>query len=36
MPDTRLVHVGDRESDMSALMKRAAALGHPADWLVRA
>ena len=36
MPGTRLVHVGDRESDMSALMKRAAALDHPADWLVRA
>ena len=36
MPGTRLVHVGDRESDMSALMKRAAELGHPADWLVRA
>ncbi len=23
MPDARLAHVGDRESDMSALMKRA-------------
>lgn len=36
LPDTRCVYVGDRESDMLALMRRAAALDHPADWLVRA
>ena len=30
------MHVGDRESDMLALMRRAAELGHPADYLVRA
>jgi len=36
MPNTRCVSVGDRESDLMPLMKRAAQLGHPADWLVRA
>lgn len=36
LPDTRCVYVGDRESDMLALMRRAVALDHPADWLVRA
>jgi hypothetical protein len=36
MPDTRLVYVGDRESDIVALMRRAHTLGYPADWLVRA
>lgn len=36
LPDTRLVYVADRESDLLALMRRAAELGHPADWLVRA
>jgi hypothetical protein len=36
LPNTRLVYVGDRESDLLALMRRAAELGHPADWLVRA
>jgi hypothetical protein len=35
MPDTRLVYVGDRESDMVALMRCARDQGHPADWLVR-
>lgn len=35
MPDTRLVYMGDRESDIAALMRRARDLGHPADWLVR-
>lgn len=35
MPDTRLVYVGDRESDIVALMRRARNLGHPADWLMR-
>ncbi|ASJ74619.1 IS4 family transposase [Granulosicoccus antarcticus] len=36
LPDTRCIYVGDRESDMLALMRRAVALDHPADWLVRA
>ena len=36
LPDTRCVYVGDRESDIVALMRRANELGHPADWLVRA
>ena len=36
MPDTCCVYVGDRESDLAPLMRRAAELGHPADWLVRA
>jgi hypothetical protein len=36
LPNTRLVYVGDRESDLFALMQCAARLGHPADWLVRA
>jgi IS4 transposase len=36
LPNTRLVYVADRESDLMALMQRAAELGHPADWLVRA
>jgi hypothetical protein len=36
LPDTRLVYVADRESDLLALMQCAARLGHPADWLVRA
>jgi hypothetical protein len=36
LPDTRLVYVADRESDLLALMKGAAELGDPADWLVRA
>jgi hypothetical protein len=36
VPGTRLVHVSDRESDIAALIGRAAALGHPADWLLRA
>ena len=34
-PQTRLVYVADRESDIAALMGRAAALGQPADWLLR-
>jgi len=36
LPDTRLVYVADRESDIIALMLRAQELGTPADWLVRA
>lgn len=36
MPQTRLVYVADRESDMAALMRRARELDHVADWLVRA
>ena len=36
LPGTRLVYVADRESDIRALMDRAAQLGTPADWLVRA
>lgn len=35
LPDTRLMQVGDRESDMAALMQRAQALGWPVDLLVR-
>lgn len=35
MPDTRLVQVGDRESDMLELMLRAQSLGWPVDLLVR-
>lgn len=36
LPATRLVYVADREGDLMALMRRAAELDHPADWLVRA
>lgn len=36
LPATRLVQVGDRESDMLDLMQRAQALGWPMDLLVRA
>lgn len=36
LPETRLVYVADRESDMIELMARASALGNPADWLLRA
>jgi len=35
LPETRLVCVGDRESDMLALMVKARDLSHPADYLVR-
>lgn len=35
LPQTRLVQVGDRESDILALMQRAQALGWPVDVLVR-
>jgi hypothetical protein len=35
LPDTRLVYVADREGDLMALIRRAAALGTPADWLIR-
>jgi hypothetical protein len=35
LPDTRLVYVADREGDMLALMQRAHALNHAADWLIR-
>ena len=36
LPATRLVQVGDRESDIFGLMKRAQALDWPVDLLVRA
>lgn len=36
LPDTRLVYVADREGDLLELMRRAQALGEPADWLIRA
>jgi Transposase Tn5 dimerisation domain/Transposase DNA-binding len=35
LPQTRLVCVGDRESDMLELMVKARDLGYPADYLVR-
>ena len=35
LPDTRCVYVADREADIVAMMRRAAELDHPADWLVR-
>lgn len=35
LPETRLVQVGDRESDILALMQRAQGLGWPVDVLVR-
>jgi len=35
MPETRLVYVADRESDIRELMVRARDLGMPADWLLR-
>lgn len=35
LPGVRLVYVADREGDILALMRRAAALDHPADWLLR-
>jgi hypothetical protein len=35
LADTRLVYVADREADIMALMARARALNHPADWLIR-
>jgi hypothetical protein len=35
LPDTRLVYVADREADILALLRRAHALGNPADWLIR-
>ncbi|BBA33074.1 transposase [Methylocaldum marinum] len=36
LPDTRLVYVADRESDLRELLDRAADLDHPADYLIRA
>ena len=36
MAATRPVYVADREGDIAATMRRAHALGTPADWLVRA
>ena len=36
LPRTRLVYVADREGDLRELLDRAAELGHPADYLVRA
>lgn len=35
MPETRLVYVADRESDIVELMRTARDLGNPADWLLR-
>ena len=35
LPDTRLVYVADRESDLRELLDRAADLNHPADYLLR-
>ena len=35
LPDTRLVYVADRESDIVELMRTARDLGEPVDWLVR-
>lgn len=35
-PDTHLVYVADRESDLRALLERASALEHPAAYLLRA
>jgi hypothetical protein len=35
MPQTRLVYVADRESDLRELMVRARDLDTPADWLLR-
>ena len=35
LPQTRHVCVGDRESDMVELMRKARELGHPADYLIR-
>lgn len=35
MPDTRLVYVADRESDILELMVKAQESGCPADWLLR-
>lgn len=35
LPSTRLVYVADREADITALMRRAEALGTPVDWLIR-
>ena len=36
LPNTRLVYVADRESDLRELLDRAAELGYPADVLLRA
>ena len=36
LPDTRLVYVAERESDMIELVFRAGELNTPADWLLRA
>lgn len=35
MLDTRLIYIGDRESDIVAMMRLARDMGHPVDWLVR-
>jgi hypothetical protein len=35
LPDTRLVYVADRESDLMELMKVAHDLDYPVDWLIR-
>jgi IS4 transposase len=35
LPGTRLVYMGDRESDMLALLLKARELGHAADYLLR-
>ena len=36
LPNTRLVYVADRESDLRELLDRAADLNYPADYLLRA
>jgi hypothetical protein len=36
VPGTRLVYVADREGDLREVLDRAAALDHPADYLIRA
>ncbi len=35
LPETRLVYMADRESDMLELICKAAELGNPVDWLIR-
>ncbi len=35
LPETRLVYMADRESDMLELICKASELGNPVDWLIR-
>jgi hypothetical protein len=35
VPDTRLVYIADRESDILGLILKGEELNHPADWLIR-